>query len=192
LILPNLLMRRFTSSLLGFTLGITPVLTSVPVAFSQGLPTRAARTTQQVERVGNLNYHPTRRQLREMARDRQASDANTFLDYRYEYRELQQQRTLDNLRPDQRRTRLLNNRRLQGEGDRSRIGDKMMDAHERMTPRRAPGTSTRRNVEYRPTNKRSRPGEIRLRPERDPCLNIIGTRRSRCYYRLQGMTVPGS
>ena len=179
-------MRRFVAVLLGLVLGTTPFLMS-----AQGIPPDTAQDTIQVERVGNTDFRPTRRQLRKRARGRQASESSTFLDYRMEYRAIQQQRTLENLSAGQRRERLLE----QQDQNRfmERKGEEMMDTYERIAPvRKAPGTRKGKNVEYLPSSKRSRPGEVRLEPEHDPCLTTIGTRRARCYYRLQRMTVPGS
>lgn len=179
-------MRRFVAVLLGLVLGTTPFLMS-----AQGIPTDSAQDVPKVERVGNTDFRPTRRQLRKRARGRQASDSSTFLDYRMEHRAIQQQRTLENLSAEQRRARLME----QQNQDRfmERKGEEMMDTYERIAPvRKAPGTREEKNVEYLPSSKRSRPGEVRLEPERNPCLTTIGTRRARCYYRLQRMTVPGS
>lgn len=183
-------MRRFVSGILGITLGITPILTSAPTTFAQGIPPSNAQDTLQVERVGNSDFHPTRRQLRKRARGRQAVEASSFIEQRMENRKTQQKRTMDNIRPEQRRERLQDKKRLDGFMERK--GGQMMDTHERMSPRKAPGLRKGKNIEYLPTRKRSRPGETRMRPERDPCTNIIGTRKARCYYRLQRMTVPGT
>lgn len=174
-------MRRYISIVLSSALAIAPVLVS-----AQGITPDNAQEGPGFARV-NQEFRPTRRSLRKRARGRQASDASSFLEYRLEQRELQQRRTLENISPRQRRERATNNA-----GYMERRGKRMMDAHEKVAPRRAPGNRAGKNLEYLPNNKRVRPGETRLSPRKDPCLKVLGTRKSRCYYKLQQMTVPGS
>jgi hypothetical protein len=177
-------MRRCISIVLSSALSIAPVLVS-----AQGITPDNAQEGPGFARV-QQEFRPTRRSLRKRARGRQASDASSFLEYRLEYRELQQRRTLENISPQQRRARALG---TDTDGRyMERRGKRMMDAHKKVAPRRAPGNRVGKNLEYLPNNKRVRPGETRLNPRKDPCLKALGTRKSRCYYKLQQMTVPGS
>lgn len=183
-------MQRTLSAVLGTALSITSFIT--PLTFAQGIPPEEAQSTPRVERVGNQDFRPTRRILRERARGRQATDANTFLEYRLEHRAVQQQRTLENILPQQRRDRMLEKQEGSAETYMERMGERMMETHEKMAPRRAPGTRQGKNIESLPNSKRVAPGTTRVKPADDMCLAVIGTRRARCYYRLQRMTVPGS
>ncbi len=167
-------MRRLLATISSAAL----VLTLVPTTFAQGNDPDKAQGSRTVRRVGNTDVMPSRRQLREQARNRQVSEAGSFWEYRLHIRKVQQDRTNANLYPDQRRARLIKKQKTQGHAI-ERLGDKILEKRQKSAPERAA------TIDFEPSNKRSRVGAVRIRATRDPCLAVGGTRRSRCYYELQ-------